>query len=476
MKIAMVASEANPLCKTGGLADVVWSLTKELNNLGQDAIIVLPFHKVIKENPTISFNKLRNYDVFLSWRKQEVDLFTCVVHGIRFYLIGNDYYFNREDLYGYEDDGERYAFFVLAARALFGQLNIHPDIIHVHDWQTGMLPVLIKEQSASDPIFARTKFVMTLHNEAFKGYMDRYFVNHFFGLDDRLFDEGSLRFDGQLSTLKSGIVYSDKVVAVSPAHAQELLAPNDSMRLDGVLSEKKDDFRGIVNGVDTDEFDPEKDMFIAKNFNADNFAEGKAACKKRLLRTCMLDDGDAPVFGLVSRLTFQKGIELAIGVSEYLLSMGAKIVFLGAGEYELEQRIEDLRSRYPELCAIYRGYNNQLAHDIYAGSDFFLMPSLFEPCGIGQMIAQRYGCLPIVREVGGLKDTVIGYDGLHEDRATGFSFEYYDLMGLRYAVEMALETYSEDELRGKLIKNAMKADHSWRRSAVEYLKLYRELV
>ena len=475
MKIAMVASESNPLCKTGGLADVVWSLSKELNRLGQDCFILLPFYKCIKENPTITFRKIGSYDVFLSWRKQSADIFSCEIKGVTFYLIGNDYYFNREKLYGFDDDGERFAYFTLAARSFFPFMGISPDIIHVHDWQTGMLPVLVKEQSKDDPAFAKAKFVMTLHNEAFKGFLDRYFVNHFFGLSDELFDSGAIRFDGMLSTLKAGIVYSDQVLAVSPNHAKELLCPNDAMRLDGVLRMRGDAFKGIVNGVDQEEFDPRHDMFIAQNYGLTDFAKGKGTCRDKLLRTCGLDDGPGPVFGLVSRLTYQKGIELVLGVAEELLADGARVVVLGSGERELEERFEALRTNYPAHFAIYRGYNNQLAHDIYAGSDFFLMPSLFEPCGIGQMIAQRYGCLPIVRLVGGLTDTVLGYDGANIDTATGFTFHNYALEEFRAACFTAMHVYDAPSKLRKLIHNAMKVDHSWTRSAKEYLEVYQSL-
>ncbi|MCR5349142.1 MAG: glycogen synthase [Bacilli bacterium] len=475
MTIAMIASEANPLCKTGGLADVVWSLTKELKNLGQDCFVVLPFYKCIKETPTLLFKKLKSYDVYLSWRCQTADVFSCEVRGVTFYLIGNDYYFNREDLYGYADDGERFAFYCLAVRALFGQLDLPCDIIHVHDWQTGMIPVLIKEQSKDDPRFQHTKFVMTLHNEAFKGFLDRYFVNHFFGLDDSLFDSGAIRFDGMLSTLKAGIVYADKVVAVSPNHANELLQPGDSMRLDGVLALREGDFLGIVNGVDDDEFDPENDMFIAKNYGHRDFTEGKAQCKARLLSVCELK-GDGPTFGLVSRLTYQKGVEMVLRIGDELVSKGARLVILGHGECEIEQGFEELHLRHPDRCLYYRGYNNQLAHDIYSGSDFFLMPSLFEPCGIGQMIAQRYGTLPIVREVGGLKDTVIGYDGKNEDTATGFSFTDYDFGRFRDSCLQALSLYSETKTFAKLVHNAMTVDHSWARSAMAYLGLYQSIL
>ena len=473
MNIFMVASESNPICKTGGLADVIWSMSRELSRLGEDVSVVIPFYKCIKDLPGFRIKRLGRYDVELSWRRQPAEVYMHDFDGVKFYLIANDYYFNRENLYGYEDDGERFAFFSLAVRSMFGRLDLVPDIVHVHDWQPGMVPVLIKEGCKEDPRFANTRFVLTLHNEAFKGYLDRYFLNHFYGLDDRLFDEGMVRFDGMLSTLKAGIVYADKVVAVSPTHARELLSPGDPMRLDGVLRMRGSDFKGIVNGVDQNEFDPETDPFIPLNYSAKTVVSGKKECRKKLLSSANLDDDDAPVFGIVSRLTYQKGIDLALALAEELLAAGCKIFILGTGEFELEQRVEELHDRYPETCAVYRGYNNQLAHDIYAGADFFLMPSLFEPCGIGQMIAQRYGTLPICRAVGGLKDTVVNFDGTNVKEATGFLFEDYELSSFREACSRALAAFSSAKIMKQLILNAMKADHSWNRGALEYIELYR---
>ena len=476
MTIAMVASEANPLCKTGGLADVIGSLSHELCVMGEDCFVVLPFYKCIKDNSFIRVKRVGNYDVFLSWRRQNADIFTCEVNGVTYYLISNDYYFNRESLYGYDDDGERFAFFTLAAWQIFGLLGKKPDIIHVHDWQVGMLPVLIRERSMSDPFLKDAKLVLTLHNEAFKGYLDRYFLNHFYGLSDEIFDDGRVRFDGMVSTLKAAIVYCDAVVAVSPNHAKELLTPGDSMRLDGVLSICGPRFRGIVNGVDTTEFDPKTDPLIARNFSVKTSRAGKEVCRKKLLDTLDLDvTDDGPVFGLVSRLTYQKGINLALTVGEELLRKGCILAILGSGEAELEEAFERLRERYPKTCGIYRGYNNQLAHDIYSGADFFLMPSLFEPCGIGQMIALRYGTLPICRSVGGLKDTVIGYNGRNEDTANGFLFEDYTCEALAAACTKALAVFCDARRMRKLIANAITADHSWRNSAQEYLSVYHSL-
>ena len=475
MRIAMVASEANPLCKTGGLADVIWSLSNELVKMGHDAFIVIPFYKAIKDKAAYKVERLGRYDVYLSWRKQGAEIFKTNVNGVTFYLIGNDYYFDRDNLYGYGDDGERFAFYTLAARQLFNFLGEPLDVIHIHDWQVGMLPVLIREQNAADPVFHDVKFVMTLHNEAFKGYIDRYFLNHFYGLGDYLYDDGRVRFDDQVSTLKSGIVFSDKIVAVSPNHAKEILTPGDSMRLDGVLAMRKGDFTGIVNGVDEDEFNPENDPLIAENFTASRHAKGKTACRNKLLQTFGLSDDDAPVFGLVSRLTFQKGIDLILARGEQMLQNGAKLVIVGSGEKDLEQGFQNLHDRYPDRCGVYFGYSNQLAHDVYAGSDFFLMPSLFEPCGIGQMIAQRYGTLPIARRVGGLADTIVAYNGKNDKVADGFLFDDYTPEALASCVDFAMTVFADGKKMNKLLSNAMKANHSWRRSAELYLGIYREI-
>ena len=477
MTIAMVASEANPLCKTGGLADVIGSLSRELCLMGEDCFVVLPFYKCIKDSPFFRVKREGSFNVFMAWRCQNAEVFSLVSNGVTYYLIGNDYYFNRESLYGFDDDGERFAFFTLAAWQLFECIDKKPDIIHVHDWQTGMLPVLIRERSMQDPRLKDAKLVLTLHNEAFKGYLDQYFLNHFYGLNDEIFNDGRVRFDGMVSTLKAAIVYCDAVVAVSPNHAKELLSPGDSMRLDGVLSNCGERFRGIVNGVDQVEFDPESDPLIGRNYNAKTVKAGKTICRKKLLSSFHFDpENDAPVFGLVSRLTYQKGIDLALTVGEKLLERGCILAVLGSGEWELESRLEHLRSRFPESCGIYLGFNNQLAHDIYSGSDFFLMPSLFEPCGIGQMIALRYGTLPICRSVGGLKDTVIAYNGKNEDVADGFLFEDYNVEALSWACEYALQAFCDEKKMRRLIVNAMKADHSWRKSANEYLSVYRSLL
>jgi len=476
MKIAMVASEINPLVKSGGLADVVYSLSKELVIKGEEVCCVLPYYQSIRYNGKLKTKRLGSFEVSMAWRKQSAEVFRTYIDGITFYLIGNDYYFDRESLYGYDDDGERFAFFTLASEQLFKFVHFQPDVIHVHDWQVGMLPVLIKEKDPADPFYGQVKTVLTIHNPAFKGMLDRYFLNNFYGLSDELFDNGSVRFDGMVSTLKSGIVYSDRITTVSPNHAQELLSSEGGKGLDGILKLRQRDFVGILNGIDTAEFNPAGDRLIASPYDAKTFQIGKKLNRERLLQTNLLTDNGGPIYGFVSRLTSQKGIDLILRSMPHLLNEGTMLVALGSGEFELERGLENLRSAYPKQVGVFIGFNNVRAHEIYAGSDFFLMPSLFEPCGIGQMIAQRYGTLPIVRSTGGLKDTVTGYDGQNGDKANGLSFETYDEGGLTYACGLAQKLFDDKKAFGRLVVNAMELDRSWNKSADEYLKVYHSLV
>ena len=472
MRIAMIASEINPLCKSGGLADAVYSLSKELVVKGQEVVCILPFYKSVKDAAKIKVARVGSYEVNVGWRKQNATIYKAFHDGILYYLVDNEFYYGRDNLYGYYDDGERFAFFALASCGLFEFIGFKPDIIHVHDWQPGMIPCLVKE--GRFPYIEKAKFILTIHNEAFLGYSDRYFLNDFYGLGDDLFDQGIVEFGGQLSTLKSGIVYADKVTTVSPTHAAELLTPMGGKGLDGVLAEKGQDFVGIVNGIDMAEWDPEHDPFITQNYNAKAFKQAKKACKSHLLSSFGMSETKGPVIGVVSRLTYQKGIDLVFSVIDAIVKHGVKLIVLGSGDRELEETFEALHREFPDSVGFYRGYSFQLAHDIYAGADFFLMPSLFEPCGIGQMIAQRYGCLPVVRKTGGLCDTVIGYDGTNEEVADGLSFYAYKHEDLYEVGRFAYGMYKDRALFTKLVRNAMLADHSWGKSCEAYLKLYKD--
>ena len=475
MKIAMVASESNPLAKTGGLADVVYSLSKELVHLGHEVAIIMPFYRGMEAKIHTPLKQVCSYYFRMSWRQADAECFHTEIEGIQFYLIKNDQYFGRDQIYGYGDDGERFAFFSMASRDLFQKIGFQPDIIHVHDWQSGILPLLIKYQNAQDPFFAKTKFVLTIHNPAFKGWLHPYSLDDYFNLPVKLFDEGWARLEAAVSTLKCGIQFADKITTVSPTHRNELLTPEGSFGLDGVLRCREWDFCGFLNGIDTDEFNPANDRYLPLAYDAKNFEKGKEAARKLLVEKCNLEDKGGPMFGLVSRLSFQKGIHLIANVLPRYLEQGALFVCCGSGEYDLEQAFEDLRRRYPKQVGLYIGYSNERAHEVYAASDFFLMPSGFEPCGIGQMIAQRYGSIPVVRNTGGLADTIEPYRGYNEKESTGVMFNDYNDDGMSYAMGQSLLIYKDKKVFTQIQKNCIEKDNSWAKSAALYLGLYKSL-
>ena len=475
MKIAMIASESRPFCKTGGLADVVYSLSKELAATGSEVVVILPFYQTIKNTIKTPVEFVISYPIDMSWRHHEAKAYLTHADGITFYFIEH-WYFDRGNLYGDGDDGERFAFYNLAAVELLNKLGIKPDIIHCHDWQAGMLPCIIKESNYYRSVFNKTRFVLTIHNPAFQGMLDRDALGNLYNLPESLFDEGKVRLDGRVSTLKAGIVYADKITTVSPTHHSELLTPEGGMHLDGVLRLREWDFCGILNGIDYLEFNPSDDKYIPAPFTVTTMAKNKKINHDELLKEMHLSDYNQPLYSIVSRLTWQKGLDILFPTIEELANRGCNIVVLGSGERQYEVELEKLRARYPDKIGIYIGYNDALAHRIYAASDFFMMPSLFEPCGLGQMIAQRYGTLPIVRRTGGLKDSVINYDGGNQETSNGFGFDNYHPDDMLYTSVYAYDAWHNNELITKLKKNAMKTDNSWSKSAKGYMGLYRELV
>lgn len=475
MKIAMIASESNPLIKTGGLADVVYALSKELTIEHEEVIVVLPFFNNIKSKDFI-FKKVASYKIKMAWRNPSVDVYQTYIDGITFYLLDNEQYFGRNTIYGDWDDGERFGFFTMAAKDLFRHINFKPDIIHLHDWQVGMLACVVKEKPHENEFIKDSKFVLTIHNPAFQGLYDKVVLGDFYNLSDDLYFSGKVRFKEMVSTLKTGIVYADKITTVSPTHREELLNYDTSMGLSQIIKFREDDFIGILNGIDIDEFDPETDNKIVKNFGLNNFTSGKKACKKDLMNNLGLYNVDRPLFSMVSRLTWQKGMDLVLASAYALAKNNDNIIILGSGEAKSERDLEYLRALYPNNVAIYIGYNDTLAHQIYAGSDFFLMPSLFEPCGIGQMIAERYGTLPIVRRTGGLNDTVIGYNNENVNTANGFSFNDYSEEAFVNTCMYARGVYDDKVAFKRLAKNALKTDNSWKKSAQKYLELYKGLL
>ena len=477
MKIAMVASEARPFCKTGGLADVVYSLSKELVKMGEDVCIFLPFYDSIRRQISEkALKKAASLKTHMSWRKQTVDVYQLVTEGINYYFIENQQYFERGHIYGDFDDGERFAFFTMAVKQFMLTKRMYPNIIHVHDWQAGMLPCVLRVDDECREKFAKTKFVFTIHNPAFQGLMPKFTLGDFYNLTDEYYDNGSVRFKDQVSTLKAGIVYANKITTVSPTHHLELLTPEGGMGLDQVLRYREWDFSGILNGIDYLEFNPAEDKQIAKPYSEKNLVSGKKANKEALMNAYGLKNTKGPLFSLVTRITWQKGFDIIFPAVEELIKRGASIFMLGSGESQYEKRWEELRNRYPEQVGIFIGYSDNLAHKVYAASDFFIMPSLFEPCGLGQMIAQRYGTLPIVRRTGGLKDSVICYDGGNAETSNGFGFDAYSIYEMNRTAQYAYDIYENKKILHQLMKNAMLTDNSWLKSTLEYIKLYKALV
>ena len=472
MKIAMIGSESNPYVKTGGLADVVYALSLEMVSTGEDVAVYLPLYNQARKKLT-NAKVAGEIVVHMSWREETSKILLEEKDGIKFYFIENRHYFERDNIYGYDDDGERFAFFSLAAVEALKATNFKPDIVHVHDWQSAMVPCLCKE--SRDPFFAKTRYVLTIHNPAFQGIVEKDALGELYNLPNYLYESGVLRFGNVVSTLKAGIMYADKVTTVSPTHHLELLTKEGGMGLDATLQYREYDFCGFLNGIDYQEFNPETDKYIAQNFGPTNFTTGKKKNKAALCERFGLKDKNAPIFSLVSRVTWQKGMTLVFAAIHELVKKGANVILLGSGEYDYEQEMNRLHASYPDQVAVYIGYNNELAHQIYAGSDFFMMPSLFEPCGLGQMIAQRYGTLPIVRRVGGLKDSVINYDSNNENIANGFGFDNFSEYDMTRTCIYALNTFYNKDVMKKLVKNALLTDNSWKKSGEQYHGLYRDI-
>lgn len=478
MNILMTASEALPFCKTGGLADVSYSLSKEFVKLNHNVSFVLPFYKGIEKKVHKKFNHVCDLIVTMNWRKLNASIYHVVYDKIDYFLIKNDYYFERDNgLYGYYDDGERYAFFSLAVIELMKYLPIKFDVLHLNDWQVSMLSCLIKTKYGADKYFSKIKCILTIHNPLFKGYINRDSLFDLYNLPTNLYDEGKVRLDGQVSTLKAGIVYSDKITTVSPTHRNELLTIDGSKGLYYDLLLREDDFIGIVNGVDEKEFNPRKDKNIYVMYNESNVNTLKSKNKVEFCKENGLNP-KVPLFAIVSRLTSQKGLELIYGMAQEVVNHNGTFAILGSGEYDAECFFNRFKALNPKNSYVYIGYNDLLAHKLYASCDFFIMPSAFEPCGIGQMIAHRYGALPIVRRTGGLVDTVtcLNNDNSNYLKTDGIGFDDFSNFEANESINKAFNLYySNSKYMNALRKNAMKKDHRWKKSALMYIDLYNSI-
>ncbi|MCR1953110.1 glycogen synthase GlgA [Clostridium sp. DSM 100503] len=475
MNILIVASEAHPFIKTGGLGDVIGALPVALKELGADVRVLIPNYRDIKKEIKEDLKYIDNFTVNVGWRSQYCGILEYEHDGVKFYLLDNEYYFKRDGLYGYYDDGEKFAFFDRAVLEFVKHIDWVPDILHCNDWQTGMVPVLLKLEYSKEEKFKNMKTVLSIHNLFFKGMFNPQVLPELFGYDYEAFNNGSLEHYGAVSFLKGGINYADKVSTVSKSYAEEIKTPEYGEQLDGLLRYRGSALQGIVNGIDYKEYNPEEDKYIYSTYSANDF-ENKKINKEDLQKELGLPvNKDVPMIGLVSRLTHQKGCDLIINILEELLKEDVQVVILGTGDYMYEESFKSFQSRHPKKVSSNIKFSNELAHKIYAASDMFLMPSLFEPCGLGQLIALRYGSVPIVRETGGLKDTVIPYNE-YDETGNGFGFKNYRFDELLNTTKYALSIYKDKNKWNSIVRQAMSADNSWEKSAKEYIELYNEVI
>lgn len=475
-RILMVASEGLPFIKSGGLADVVGSLPQELVKKGHEVRVIMPMYLKIAQKFHEEMQLEAQYSVSIAYHEVPVNIWSTTRKEVKFYFVEHRGYFERDGLYGYIDDGERFAYFQKAVLEMLNQLNYFPEIMHCHDWHTGMLPAMCKEGHSFDERYRNIRFVYTIHNLAFQGNFGPEMLDSCLGLDYRIFDNGNVRYDGGISFMKSGILYADKVTTVSPTYSQEILTPQYGEHMEMVLNIRKYDLWGITNGIDIEMWNPMSDPDVPYHYNKVNVAKEKKENKMALQKELGLTvDPNVMLVGAVSRLTWQKGFYLMMEKLSEICAMPIQVAILGSGESGIEEKMRQLEEGNKGKIAFYNGYSDSLAHRIYAASDLFLMPSLFEPCGISQLISMRYGTLPLVRETGGLKDTVTPYNEF-DKTGNGFSFANYNSDEMVQVMYNAIDVYYNRPEDWKiLVRNAMNTDVSWEKSAETYCQLYAQL-
>ena len=477
-KILFVASECAPFIKTGGLADVVGSLPKCFDKKEYDVRVIIPKYMCMNQKWKDKMTYLNHFYMDLCWRRQYVGIMEMEYEGVKYYFIDNEYYFAGDKPYSdVRYDLEKFAFFSRAVLSALPVIDFRPDVIHCHDWQTGLIPVYLHDSFAYGDFYRGIKSIMTIHNLKFQGVWDIDTIKDIAGLSDYYFTSDKLKDYDNGNYLKGGIVYADMVTTVSDTYAQEIKTPFYGEGLDGLMRARSNCLRGIVNGIDYKEYDPATDNLIAKNFSVENFRKEKVKNKTALQKELGLEvNPKKMMIGLVSRLTDQKGLDLIACVMDELCQDAVQFVILGTGEERYENMFRHFDWKYGKDVSANIFYSEELSHKIYAACDAFLMPSLFEPCGLSQLMSLRYGTLPIVRETGGLKDTVQPYNE-YENTGTGFSFSNYnahEMMGtVRYAEHVF---YDKKRDWNKMVERAMKADFSWKASAEKYQQLYTDLL
>ena len=469
MNILFAASEATPYIASGGLADVAGSLPAAVTQKGHDCRIVLPLYKGINPHFRASMTFITHMTVDVSWRKQYCGIFTAICNGVTYYFLDNEYYFGRDGIYGFFDDCERFVFYSRAVLEMLRYIDFKPDIINANDWQAAMIPVYYEVFYKYQQGYENIKNVFTIHNIQYQGNYGKEVLNEVMGLP--MYHMSLLEYDGGVNMMKGAIETADKVTTVSPSYAWEILDPWYSHGMDRILRTKQYKLSGILNGIDVNGYDPETDEIIEKNYSARSTV-GKKVCKAKLLAELGLQEGNEPVIGIVTRFVSHKGIDLIKYVFEDLIKVGFKFVILGSGEKIYEDFFKEMEWRYKDKVSVSLGFIPELSRKIYSGADMFLMPSQSEPCGLAQMIAMRYGTIPIVRETGGLRDTVRDCGGENDN---GFTFKTYNAHDMFDACMRAKAAYEDKRGWNRIIKRDMAEDFSWANSAELYIKLYHEL-
>lgn len=475
MNILYVTSEAVPFCKTGGLADVAGSLPQSLAANGDRVSVILPLYQSVADAWRDRLHFERYTYVRLAWRSLYCGLFSYERQGVTWYFVDNEQYFKRPELYGYYDDGERFAFFCRAVTELLPLLPEKPDVVHCNDWQTALVPIYIRDEAVREEFYKSVRTVITVHNIEYQGRYGRETVEDLFGLDAGWFTGGTLAFDGDVNLLKGAVVTADAVTAVSPTYAQELKYAYFAHGLESVMQMVEGKLHGVLNGIDMERYDPASDPNLTANYSLRRMA-GKAKDKAALQRMMGLAERkDTPVVAMVSRLVSHKGLDLVCETLDYFMEKDMQLVVLGKGDGKYESFFSWAQAKYPGRVAVHLGYSESLAMQIYAGADLFLMPSKSEPCGLSQMIAMRYGAVPIVRSTGGLADTVRSCQVGQED-GTGYLFGDYDAGAMLSVIGQATGLYRGDRTGFDTVRyRGMTADFSWGRSAAAYRHIYENL-
>jgi len=473
MKVLYATSEAAPFLKTGGLGDVLGALPKAIKKEGIDARVIMPLYQSIPDTLIKHMEFIGSFYVTISWRKTYCGVFCAQEGAVTYYFIDNEQYFARQNIYGEYDDSERFAFFSKAVLDVLNLIDFFPDIIHINDWQTSLLPIYLNAFYRADSRYAPIKTVLSIHNIEFQGKYNPIILGSIFGLDISF--RSLLMYDGNINLLKGGIESSDMIVTVSNSYAEEILQKEFSHGLHNILIPRRYKLRGVVNGIDTEMFNPETDSAIVKTYNYETI-RFKSMNKRALQKEMALEiNNDIPIIGMVTRLTSQKGIDLIRQVCNDISSLPVQIIALGTGDSDFENFFHNWENSCREKVRGYIGFSGHMAQKIYAGADMFLMPSKAEPCGLSQMIAMRYGTIPIVHTVGGLKDTVIPFNPETKE-GTGITFQSFNAYDMLDAIKRAIDIYNNKPAWRVLRKNAMSVDYSWEKGAKQYIEIYKEIL